>query len=94
MKDGAGKPRVRSSSMARLTAQKLAALELAVPEDSALKNVTVKLDESSLRMLDSLAKTMRSSRQELAQELLMAAIEDMVKMVSARVKPLALTAAD
>jgi hypothetical protein len=45
-------------------------------------------------MLDSLAKTMRSSRQELAQELLMAAIEDMVKMVSARVKPIALTAAD
>jgi hypothetical protein len=95
MKNSGGSARRGSvSSMSRLAAQKLAALETVVADDALLKNVTVRLDESSSRMLDSLARSMRSSRSALAQELLMASISDLAQMVSSRVKVVELNAAD
>jgi hypothetical protein len=85
MKQGIKKPRSSSSSMARLTAQMLATLETNPMEDEISKSVVVKLDDGSLRMLDGLAKGMKSKRGELAQDLLVAAIADLAKVVASRV---------
>ena len=83
----AGKPRGGSvSSMARLAAQKLVLLEAAVVDDASLKTVSLRMDGPSLQVLDALAKSMRTSRAELAQELLTASIADLAEVVSSRVK--------